>query len=467
MEENVHCREGDMWLERNRPEKAVDAYKKALAEEPDNGEAHARLALCLLAVEKLDESKEEAEAAIGLDPDDPMGHFALSLVLRALGRPKEAERAAGEVVRLWPESELGYGALAGALADRKKWEAALEAAEKGLDIDPGDEDCLKTRAFVLIQSGGGDRADFTLEAALRRNPEDSAAHALMGWSHLHKGRTADAVSEYTEALRLDPESDSAREGLVTAMKSRNPLYRLMLKWFLFQTRIKGRYIFAIMIGTIIARSFLRRMASQTPSLALLFNGLFWAMVGFILLTWVAEPIFNLLLRLDRVGRNALSPRDVRQTNWLLGSLAVIALFGGLWAWGVAAMDTAFLFSAMMLIPLMTIFNATKKRSLLILAGYTFLLFLLGTATVVVKHAGDAYLDKLRPFGVLVEEEDRFYLDKEKIEALSFEEVDAITPLLEEWNEKVDIIQAADRMLLYFVIGWVAFTWISNVVLIRG
>jgi hypothetical protein len=46
---------------------------------------------------------------------------------------------------------------------------------------------------------------------------------------------------------------------------------------------------------------------------------------FILLTWITGPLFNLLLRLDRFGRLALSHEQIVESNWIGGVLLLSAL----------------------------------------------------------------------------------------------------------------------------------------------
>ena len=47
---------------------------------------------------------------------------------------------------------------------------------------------------------------------------------------------------------------------------------------------------------------------------------------FVLSTWIADPLFNLVLRLSKVGRLALSPGQIIATNWFGGFLITVLLF---------------------------------------------------------------------------------------------------------------------------------------------
>ena len=60
---------------------------------------------------------------------------------------------------------------------------------------------------------------------------------------------------------------------------------------------------------------------------------------------MAQPLFNLMLRLDRDGRHALADEQVVQTNALLAALALTALTAGVWLAGVVGMGVAAIYAA--------------------------------------------------------------------------------------------------------------------------
>ncbi|MDP8921430.1 MAG: tetratricopeptide repeat protein [Chloroflexota bacterium] len=52
-----------------------------------------------------------------------------------------------------------------------------------------------------------------MDRALMLAPEDGQTHANRGWLALRRGERALALAHLREALRLDPESEAARQGL--------------------------------------------------------------------------------------------------------------------------------------------------------------------------------------------------------------------------------------------------------------
>src|SRR5438067_7748244 len=67
----------------------------------------------------------------------------------------------------------------------------------------------------------------------------------------------------------------------------------------------------------------QQLANNNADLAPFVWPLLYAYFGFVLLTWLAPSFFNLLLRLDRYGRYALSRDQVLGANLLAACLVVV------------------------------------------------------------------------------------------------------------------------------------------------
>jgi hypothetical protein len=70
---------------------------------------------------------------------------------------------------------------------------------------------------------------------------------------------------------------------------------------------------------------IREVAANSPALAPILWPILFAYFGFVLLTWLSPSFFNLLLRLDKFGRYALSADQIRGANVLAACLAATLL----------------------------------------------------------------------------------------------------------------------------------------------
>src|SRR6185436_13138197 len=75
----------------------------AVAEDPEDAEFRANLALALFRVCRFDEAGRAAEKAVATDPELPDAHNVLSMVLERKGRFVEADQALARAAKIDPE----------------------------------------------------------------------------------------------------------------------------------------------------------------------------------------------------------------------------------------------------------------------------------------------------------------------------------------------------------------------------
>jgi len=376
---NAFLERGRLLYQREYFSEAGEQFRQALAENPDDAEAKSWLALALVGLKQYAEATRLAQEAVHGSPDDELSHYALAFVWRERNYLQEALTAIREAVRLGPWDAANCSLEAQIHLDLRDWKATLAAAERGLQIDPENIGCNNLRSIALTKLGRGEDASAAMESVLARNPENAVSHATQGWNYLHGGKITPALEHFREAMRLDPNDEWARSGIVEAMKARNPFYALMLKYFLWMGSLSGRAQGMIIFGGYLGNRMLAGFATENPSLALWVLPIRIAYGVFVVSTWLASPLFNLLLRFDRFGRYALSRDQVVATNWLgaaLGLCALGLLGGALTGFPMFWVTWAVVFGLLSL-PLTSIFNASGGWRRVTLIGMTAGLFLIG------------------------------------------------------------------------------------------
>jgi tetratricopeptide (TPR) repeat protein len=385
---------GLLLLDQGRPGPAEAEIRRALALDPAAPLAHACLALCLAAQKKYAGAGEAAGQAVHLGPDLPFSHYVLARVAYDRDRYGDALAAITEAIRLDPADADQFALLAGIHFDERRWPDALHAAEQGLEVDAEHVGCGNLRAMALVKLGRTAEAGLTIDRTLAKAPENALTHANQGWTLLHRGDHAKALDHFREALRLDPENEWARQGIVEALKARHAIYAVMLRYFLWMSRFSQRAQWTIVLGGYIGYRLLGSIARTQPGLGpwlLPFQILY---VVFALMTWLAQPLFNLLLRLNRFGRLALSPEQTATSNWVGSALALALIFlAGFVAAALAGTKTlapacllAALVSGALALPLSAINNCSEGWPRRTMAGYTALLSLAGLAAVFILFA---------------------------------------------------------------------------------
>jgi tetratricopeptide (TPR) repeat protein len=356
---NAHLDRARLLLAQSRPADAERESMFALAQQPDDPQALAILALSRVEQGKAKEALEAVRDAIAVGPDEPFLHYVHAHVLRNMDRLDDAWRAVKESLRLEPTSPDTFTMLASIELARGRWADALDAADVGLVLNPEHVGAANVRAMALVRLGRKAEAMKSVDYALNRAPENAFSHANQGWNCLHRNDPFKAQDHFREALRLDPNLEYAREGMLEALKARNPVYRIMLAYFLWLGRQSMRFQWVFIIGIFLGGRVARALSLSQPGL----NWIWWPLLGlfygFVYLSWTAQPMFNLMLRFDRFGRHVLSADQRSAANWFGGAFALA--LGSLACWMATDHQVA-LWSALVFAVLSICVSATYTRT---------------------------------------------------------------------------------------------------------
>ena len=165
---------------------------------PDSAEMH------MIMANELGRQGEHAAAilhyreAIRLKPTMPGAHFELAEQLRtspdpALNAQAEAEYRAA--IQVNPYDELSWRQLGGIMSAKSDFKAAEEDYRKALAVQPRDSDAETGLAIAFISLDRPAEALTLLEAAIRDDPTNIAAHFRLSNLYRRAGRQADADRE--------------------------------------------------------------------------------------------------------------------------------------------------------------------------------------------------------------------------------------------------------------------------------
>jgi tetratricopeptide (TPR) repeat protein len=391
---NQHLERAILLAQQSRFDLAENELRQALVLEPENAQAHALLATCLAEREKFDEATAEATQAIHLEPAFSFGYYVHARIQLERNRFADALNAINEAIRLDSDNADYFSLLASIHFRESRWREALAAAETGLQFDPEHVHCTNQRAMALVKLGRKAEAGATIDTALSRNPDNSLTHANQGWTLLERGDAKKAAEHFREALRLDPQNEWARHGIIEALKARNIVYALMLKYFLWMAKFSRRGQWGIILGGYIGNQILGWLAGINPGLAPWILPLRILYVCFALMTWMAYPLFNLLLRINRFGRLVLSREQTVASNWF-GLCLLLALIGlvGCFIQGLESIWTLIgLVFGLLLLPVSSVFRCTSGWPRNTMAGVTIGLLALGLSVLAQYKIANGLVD---------------------------------------------------------------------------
>ncbi|MBI4568971.1 MAG: tetratricopeptide repeat protein [Planctomycetes bacterium] len=392
-------------MEHRRYDLAETELRKAAATDPNNAQVHALLAMCMAARGNLKAADAASRQAVALAPDSPFSHYARARVLEDRDEYGGALKHAREALRLDPANSLSHAIIARVHLVRKTWAGAIATAEAGLAVDVECAECHAVRGMALVFSGRKHEAEQAAAGVLARDPENSLAHATMGWALLDKHDYARAFDHFRESLRIDPGNVWARDGVTEAMRARNVLYRPFLWYFRAMSRLSGSAQWGVILGLWVAAKIVHRIPRIAPSLTVPVYVLLGAYFVFIMTTWIAEPLADLVVRLDRFGRLSLDREKIVASNWI-GALLLIAVasFAAWLATGALPALLAGCASVLLLPSVASVFSRSRGAGRVTMTLFTIALALLGALGVGLSFADgpDATFDDMgRGTGVCV------------------------------------------------------------------
>ena len=374
-------------INQNRFDLAEQELGSLLAKDPQDAIAHLLMSIVYKHTKRFREATDSAKQAIGLEPDNGRCHLILASVFLMRNRYSDAESSAMEAVRLDPYDEDACAILAQIKYSTKQWQEALDWAKKGLQIDPDEPACHSLRTLALERLGRTDVAVATSKEALQRNPDDSYTHATHAWALLNQGKHREAQESFREALRLDPTNDFAKQGMVQALNANHFLFRIMFKWYSFIGRMSGKLQWIIILGLYFGNRILNSMAEQYPSLAPLIWPIIFLYLIFAITSWIANPLFNTMLRFNKYGKYLLDNRQIMASNVIAGMTLFGLLLGGVLALTSPADERllrfliGFGYSLLMLMPISATFACEDGYPLITMSVVTVVLGLLGLGSI--------------------------------------------------------------------------------------
>jgi protein O-mannosyl-transferase len=151
------------------------------------------------------------------NPDCFMCHTNYGYSLYASGRVADAIEHFEASLRLKPDNVPALLNLARVEEQRGRFDEAIARLRTAQSIDPTDTTVMVNLGTVYTKARRYEEATAQFEEALRNpSPDDYLAHNGLGVALIQSGKTAEAVEQFQEAVRLRPDFWKARANLERA-----------------------------------------------------------------------------------------------------------------------------------------------------------------------------------------------------------------------------------------------------------
>ncbi|MCU1289806.1 MAG: putative system TPR-repeat lipoprotein [Acidobacteria bacterium] len=179
-------------LEQFNHKEGAEAFRRALAIDPQLKIARVNLAIALFNVPDYDAAIAEAQKAAAIAPEQPQPVYILGLIARAQNRIEDAVAAFKKVLEFDP-NDVGANVNLGQIyVQQRKYSEAVAAFRLALEAEPYNTTALYNLATALLRSNGREEGQqlMTRFQTLRQ----SGAATNIGLNYLEQGRYAEAVT---------------------------------------------------------------------------------------------------------------------------------------------------------------------------------------------------------------------------------------------------------------------------------
>ena len=207
---------GVLYAAADRVACAIPAFQAALRLDRTNWESHYNLALALIRKDDRERARTELHSAIHEKPDSAAAHFALGTLLKDDEKWSLAKREFNKTLEIDPHQAGASVALAEIAMKSGDHAGAVSVLQTALDSKPpaAQAELLRIElARTYAANADTDKALQILRSLVHDHPESANAHFSLGElyaTHARDGMAQAALSEYEQALRLDPKMDKAR-----------------------------------------------------------------------------------------------------------------------------------------------------------------------------------------------------------------------------------------------------------------
>jgi Flp pilus assembly protein TadD len=215
-------------LENNKPDDALQAYRKASELTPKDPEPHLSAGLLYERQKEFSDAETEYKRVLVLDPKSTEAAIGLTNIYMKSGRLSDAEPLLRRLAVERPDGSVIHLQLGRVLAAENKKDDAIAEMQAALKLAPDDSEAQRELVDLLTSAGKSDQAEAVYRALVAAHPDDAELHRGLGQTLLRQKKFPEAQQELLVALRLKRDSPDVYVDLAFAA-SENKNYELAVR----------------------------------------------------------------------------------------------------------------------------------------------------------------------------------------------------------------------------------------------
>ncbi|WP_016952841.1 tetratricopeptide repeat protein [Anabaena sp. PCC 7108] len=182
------------------------AFRQALQRDPNIGMARNYLGNIFLEQNRLDLAVQEYGEAIRLNPNSGDAYYNLGLALQKQGQKEAAITAYRQALVASPTMAAAHYNLGLILYEQEQRQEAIAAFQQAINLDGNNSSAYFNLAIASQQEGQVEQAITAYRQALKLNPENTVAYNNLGSLMVIQGQPSQAITIYQQAIRQNPKN---------------------------------------------------------------------------------------------------------------------------------------------------------------------------------------------------------------------------------------------------------------------
>lgn len=208
---------GELFLTQNKPEQAVDAFRRAIHLGPDTAEIYQKLSTALMMLGRTAEAHEAVEESRRRNPVGAA--FAAAMEHERNGDLDMAEKIYRKMLMRDPENVEVLRRIGAMAAAKQQYIDAEIFLQRAVDRAPDFTRAWADLVTVQMAMEEFEQAVASAECLLRLDPEGALSHLVLANAYAMSGRHNDALAEYEQVVAVFPGHPGALSGIGHMLKT--------------------------------------------------------------------------------------------------------------------------------------------------------------------------------------------------------------------------------------------------------
>ena len=170
---------GDVWLEKDQPQRALPLYEKAIELDDRSSKACLAKALALAKMGRTDEAKIFYEKSLAIDPKNAQASNNLGLWYDQHGDSGKAEEYFLTAIELKPNGAQAHNNLGMVYGKKGEYQKAINQFMRAIELAPGNARSYTNLGLIYYQKGDKANAKELWQKALSVDPQFSDAERAL------------------------------------------------------------------------------------------------------------------------------------------------------------------------------------------------------------------------------------------------------------------------------------------------